>query len=123
VTESSWDETIILDCDHLSGFTGGDPDFECEVLDIFLSNAPDYLETLCNSESERWRVTAHKLKGAARSIGAWRLARSAERAERMAAPMPGDPRRVAILKDLGERLAALVEFIRDYQIELRNSEV
>jgi len=123
LAESTWDETIILDHEHLSGFTGGDLDFECEVLDIFLNNAPGYLETLCDEESEGWRVTAHKLKGAARSIGAWRLARSAERAERLAAPMPDDPRRVAILKDLADRLATLVKFIKGYQAELRNRPV
>lgn len=119
MAESAWDETIVLDISHLSGFTGGDPDFECQVLDIFLDNAPGYLEALCQTGQEDWRATAHKLKGAARSIGAWRLARVAERAEHMGSPAVDDPRRKDITKLLGERLADLVRFIRSHQQVLK----
>jgi len=117
--ESKWDEAIILDNSHLSGFTGGDPDFECQVLDIFLANAPNYLEALCATNQVDWKSTAHKLKGAARSIGAWRLARAAERAEHLGSPATGDPRRTEIIKILAERLADLVGYIKNHQKALR----
>lgn len=119
MAESNWDETVVLDVSHLSGFTGGDPDFECQVLDIFLDNAPGYLEILLSVEAEDWKTSAHKLKGAARSIGAWRLARAAERAEFMGSPASGDPKRNEVIKSMGERLAELVRFIKDHQLALR----
>jgi len=119
LAESVWDETVILDLAHLSGFTGGDPDFECQILDIFLDNAPGYLENLSAIDQENWKTTAHKLKGAARSIGAWALARAAERAEQMGSPEPTNLRRVQIIALLENRLAELIAFIEKHQQILR----
>lgn len=109
--ETNWDETVILDDEHLSTFTGGDPGFEAQILDIFLDNAPGYLAALRDTGVGEWKSTAHKLKGAARSIGAWRLAREAERAEHLGAPAVDDPRRATTLSELEVRLAGLVSHI------------
>ncbi|TNE66527.1 MAG: Hpt domain-containing protein [Alphaproteobacteria bacterium] len=106
--ESDWDETVVLDDRHLSGFTMGDEDLERQVLQIFSENAPGYLDTLKSAECESWKSDAHKLKGAARSIGAWRLARAAERAEFMGNPRADDPRRQAVLVEMQERLGQLL---------------
>jgi len=111
LAESGWDESVILDIVHLSNFTGNDPDFECQVLDIFMDNAPGYLEALSQTEQDGWKMRAHKLKGAARSIGAWQLARAGERAEQMSNPPAHDPKRIAILKTLEKRLADLGQYI------------
>jgi len=119
LSESVWDETIVLDISHLSGFTGGDPDFECQILDIFLANAPGYLDTLEKTDQEGWKATAHKLKGAARSVGAWALARAAEKAELMGNPETDDPRRTKIIVLLAERMKELVLFIEKHQQALR----
>lgn len=112
MAESDWDENILLDTDHLAEFTGGDPSFQGQVLKVFLDNAPAYLETLCKPGNENWRTDAHKLKGAARSIGAWRLAREAERAEQLGFPASDDPRRLAIGAELATRLNDTIEEIR-----------
>ncbi|MCJ9430303.1 Hpt domain-containing protein [Kordiimonas marina] len=111
--ESDWDESVILDAGHLRGFTAGDTDLEITVLTVFTDNTPGYLETLRASDGENWKSDAHKLKGAARSIGAWRLARVAERAEFMGNPAPGDPRRDAVLDELKGRLDELIRHIED----------
>ena len=95
--ETNWDERVILDDCHLSKFTGGDPDFENQILGIFLDNAPKYLVELDTIDVGNWKATAHKLKGAARSIGAWQLARQAERAEHMGAVPRHDDNSVKIL--------------------------
>lgn len=116
VNESDWDESIILDRDHLAAFTGGDPDFEKKILDIFLDNAPQYLASLRDTGASDWKATAHKLKGAARSIGAWNLAREGERAEHMGTPMEDDPKRQTILQELEKRLALLVSHIEAKKI-------
>lgn len=110
--ETDWDEKIILDDNHLATFTGGDPSFEAQILDIFLDNAPLYLAALKDTATSDWKATAHKLKGAARSIGAWRLAREAERAEFMGAPAPDDVRRQAVICELQKRMDSLIANIR-----------
>lgn len=80
---------------------------------MFLEYAPKYLETLCAPGNDTWRSDAHKLKGAARSIGAWRLAREAERAEQMGYPPTDDPRRARVSKELLTRLEQTVSVIRN----------
>ncbi len=113
MAESSWDETVLLDEKHLREFTGGDTGFQRQVLGIFLENAPLYLETLCRDGNDNWRSDAHKLKGAARSIGAWRLAREAERAEQLGYPADNDPKRIRIAKELQVRLEQTIRYINE----------
>ena len=110
--ESDWDEAVILDQEHLMDFTGQDVALVKEILSIFLANAPVYLEQLAKSKGSGWRPSAHKLKGAARGIGAWNLARAAERAELMAEPHMGSEKRQRIVIDLAQRLRNLVIIIK-----------
>ncbi len=117
MTNSNWDETIVLDVSHLEEFTGGDRDLRAHVLTIFMDNAPSYLQILCRPGNENWRADAHKLKGAARSIGAWRLAVEAERAEAFGYPAQDDPRRkrcsLELLKRLEETISHIKQLIND----------
>ncbi len=71
-----------LDRIHLSRQTFGDRKLEREVLDLFRTQSPIYLGRVkaARSDSE-WREAVHTLKGSARTIGAWRIAEAAERAE------------------------------------------
>lgn len=108
----NWDESIILDDNHLQEFTGGDRDLQAQVLSIFLEHAPAYLEILCRKDNENWQADAHKLKGAARSIGAWRLAVSAEKAEALGSPAKDDPRRRRSKNELLERLEETISHIK-----------
>lgn len=118
LAESGWDEAVILDVAHLSGFTGGDPDFESHILGIFVDNAPGYLQALASIEEDGWKTTAHKLKGAARSIGAWNLARAAERAEKMPSPAVDAVGRHQILKILNDRMKNLLLFVENHKKQL-----
>lgn len=112
MANSNWDETIVLDVSHLEEFTGGDRDLQAHVLAIFMDNAPSYLETLCRPDNENWRADAHKLKGAARSIGAWWLAIEAERAEALGYPSRDDPRRKKCSRELLKRLEETISHIK-----------
>lgn len=71
-----------VDLVHLSSQTMGDRDLEREVLGAFLAHADIYLDTwkTARNADARHRA-AHSLKGAARGIGAWKLAEIAEKAE------------------------------------------
>jgi HPt (histidine-containing phosphotransfer) domain-containing protein len=71
-----------LDRIHLARQTFGDRKLEHEVLDLFRTQSPIYLGRVkaARSDSE-WREAVHTLKGSAKTIGAWRIAEAAERAE------------------------------------------
>jgi len=73
-----------VDLAHLARFTLGSATLEREVLQLFAEQMPLYLEALRTGQVHRaWSEAAHNIKGSACAIGAWRLARCAERAERV----------------------------------------
>lgn len=72
-----------IDREHLAGYSGGDEALEAELVTFFAENAVLYIEELAAAgDAQAWRAAAHKLKGAARSIGALELGMEAEKAER-----------------------------------------
>ena len=73
-----------VDLKHLRRYTMGDIHLEKEVLDLFLGQLPQTIAALSQAASDRdWRIAAHTLKGSGRAVGAWRIARLAEQAERI----------------------------------------
>lgn len=74
-----------IDLLQLARYTGGDPDLDAEVLDMFARQselAVSRLETLLGTtDIKAWRDIAHSLKGSALYVGAVRLAEIAARAE------------------------------------------
>lgn len=90
---------------YFASYTGGDDVLANEVLDLFFDNAPSYLDALTKAEgSDDWRAAAHRLKGAARSIGARPLARAAAEAE--TAPRPDQAAAVERVRAELDRLRA-----------------
>lgn len=72
-----------VDLKHLARYTMGDKALEKEILELFLSQLPQTIDALRQAGSDRdWRIAAHTLKGSGRAVGAWRVARLAEYAER-----------------------------------------
>lgn len=73
-----------VDLVHLSRYTLGNRSLEREVLSLFLTQSAIYLQRLKDAGTDKdWADAAHTIKGSAKSIGAWQLARSAETAESM----------------------------------------
>jgi HPt (histidine-containing phosphotransfer) domain-containing protein len=73
-----------LDIFHLRRFTLGDRRLELEILNLFIEQTPRTIAALEGARSDRdWANAAHTLKGSARAVGAWRLAKIAEGAERL----------------------------------------
>ncbi len=76
-----------IDLDHLRRYTLGDARLELEILWLFIDQAPATVEALKRAGTSRdWVTAAHTLKGSARAVGAWRLAKLAEQAERLGGP-------------------------------------
>ena len=73
-----------IDHAYLSRFTHDNEDLEREVLELFAGMMPRYLEDLrAATTGKAWRDAAHTIKGSAAAVGARRLARFAELAERL----------------------------------------
>jgi HPt (histidine-containing phosphotransfer) domain-containing protein len=72
----------VLDEDHLARTTLGDRVLEREVLEIFVRQNAVMLARITGAQARLAAVAAHALAGSACGIGAWRLARAAERLER-----------------------------------------
>jgi HPt (histidine-containing phosphotransfer) domain-containing protein len=73
-----------IDLVYLRRFTQRNTELEREVLGLFVDGSQNYITGLKVAKTQRnWHSAAHTLKGAARAIGAWRIARLAEAAERL----------------------------------------
>ena len=70
-----------IDAEHLVQMTFGDHRLEREVLEIFRRQAAIMLSRIGGVEAAAAAAAIHTLKGSARGIGAWRVARAAERLE------------------------------------------
>lgn len=83
-----------IDLGFLAQNTAGDRKLGREVLNIFKEQSNQYLAALEAADTpSAWRDAAHTLKGAARAIGARKVARLAEEAELMG---DGSPRAEAL---------------------------
>jgi HPt (histidine-containing phosphotransfer) domain-containing protein len=74
-----------IDHVHLERMTLGDRSLEREVLEIFVRQTALTLQRIAGATPARAAAAAHTLKGSARGIGAWRVARAAEVLELAAA--------------------------------------
>ena len=77
-----------VDLAHLDRYTGGDHRINAEILELFDGQCRTILAELeqligHDANSKAWREVNHKLKGAARGIGAFALGQSAADAEKV----------------------------------------
>jgi len=70
-----------IDLVHLARTTLGDRSLEREVLQLFDRQSTLLLERMRAAAPDGVGTLAHTLKGSARGIGAWRVARAAEAVE------------------------------------------
>jgi HPt (histidine-containing phosphotransfer) domain-containing protein len=93
-----------IDLRHLSRQTMGDRELEAEVLRLFVREARGALDRLARQTDAGRRATAHRLKGAARGVGAFPIAATAEAIE----DRPAD---AALLAKLAAGIAEAEDFI------------
>lgn len=103
-----------IDRKHLARYTLGNAALEEEILGLFLEQLPRTIASLRTAATDRdWVMAAHTLKGSGRCVGAWRLARTGEQAERLG----GIANRRACLEAV-LRIEAAAEEARKYIAEL-----
>jgi hypothetical protein len=74
-------DTQPIDRNHLFRMTLGDHKLECEVLQLFERQAAMLLSRMGEADPAGVAALAHTLRGSARGIGAWNVARAAEAVE------------------------------------------
>jgi HPt (histidine-containing phosphotransfer) domain-containing protein len=74
----------VIDDTHLQRMTLGDRRLEREVLELFVRQTTIMLGRIVGAQPAMAAAAAHTLKGSARGIGAWRVARAAELVENAA---------------------------------------
>jgi HPt (histidine-containing phosphotransfer) domain-containing protein len=74
-----------IDLTHLARMTLGDVSLEHEVLRLFERQATMLIARMQGARASLVAASAHTIKGSARGIGAWRIARDAETVEMAAA--------------------------------------
>ena len=79
-----------IDRGHLSRMTLGERSLEREVLQLFDRQAALLLARMRSAAPGGVVIIAHTMKGSARGIGAWRVARAAEAVELAASTDVGD---------------------------------
>ncbi|HEY4265732.1 MAG TPA: Hpt domain-containing protein [Micropepsaceae bacterium] len=103
-----------VDLDHLDRYTGGDRAINQEILRLFDDQCRESLAMLeylaqGSGDSQSWREIAHRLKGAARGIGAFALGDAAAVAEKTA---PEEA--LAVLERLRDDAAAVHNLIAEF---------
>ena len=102
-----------VDLAHLGRYTGGDRRINAEILELFDRQCRAILaelEELVGEEAngKAWQEVSHKLKGAARGVGAFALGESAADAEKVTPAAA-----YAILEQLKRDSAAVHAFIEE----------
>jgi hypothetical protein len=102
-----------IDLDHLSRMTQGEPGLEREVLRLFDRQATMLTGRMRGAPPAVVAASAHTLKGTARGIGAWQVARAAEAVELAAG---NEAKLATAVRRLGasvaEAKAAIAELLR-----------
>ena len=74
----------VLDLEHLAKYTAGDAGLQAELLALFSDQLAQQLEALRKQcQHQDWIMATHTLKGAARAIGAFQIAETAEELEQL----------------------------------------
>lgn len=108
-----------IDFTYLRRFTAGNRELEREVLSLFVDAAPNYLGALGDAvTAKEWHDAAHTLKGSARAVGAWRVARAAENAEKLRFDTDQERRDFAV-DTAYEATSEALKFIQSFFTELR----
>lgn len=81
VTAGREQKLTVIDEIHLERMTLGDRRLEREVLELFVRQTTIMLGRIVGADRALAAAAAHTLKGSARGIGAWRVARAAELVE------------------------------------------
>jgi hypothetical protein len=99
-----------IDRAHLSRMTLGDRALECEVLALFARQIETLIGRIGAAGPADMPALAHTLKGSARGVGAWPMARAAEAVE-VASPAARAGALAALAAAAGEARATIADIL------------
>jgi HPt (histidine-containing phosphotransfer) domain-containing protein len=110
----------ILDLSHLATQTGGDHALQREILTLFVRQSREILALLRNDAAlpQARADLAHKLKGSARTIGAFGVAEAAEAVEAVETGLLASGTMAPALDDLAAAIDAASAGISQYLLRL-----
>jgi HPt (histidine-containing phosphotransfer) domain-containing protein len=98
-----------IDRAHLRRYTMGNLALEVEVLQLFIGQAPSTLREMEHAAcAKSWHMAAHTLKGSAKAVGAHRIARVSEQAERTGFDAPDREITLVVLKSALDEASAYI---------------
>ncbi len=107
------DPTAPIDRAHLGRYSLGSLTLEREILGLFLAQLPLSIEQLRFAATDReWQIAAHTIKGSARAVGAWNVARLALEAEQTSG-VADEAERERFLTAFDEAFEALEAYVED----------
>jgi HPt (histidine-containing phosphotransfer) domain-containing protein len=96
----------VLDLAHLGRYSMGDRALEADLLSLFRAQVSLQANAIAASaDASSWRLSTHTLKGVARTLGAWRIAKTAEQLEALGHDGNAE-HRAELLQQLSEQIAA-----------------
>jgi hypothetical protein len=104
-----------VDLTHLARMTLGDASLEREVLQLFNRQADMLMARVKGTDAALAAASAHTIKGSARGIGAWRIARDAETVELAATWADQGELELAVARldaSIGEAKVAIANLLR-----------
>jgi len=99
-----------IDLVHLARTTLGDRSLEREVLQLFDRQSSLLIARMRSAPPAGLLMLAHTLKGSARGIGAWRVARAAEALEAADGDVGGALERLSVVTD--EARAVIADLLK-----------
>jgi len=102
---------MTIDRDHLARMTLDEPDLAREVLGLFDAQALRALAELRQPGADRTAI-AHRVKGAARGVGAFQVAEAAEALELARGTAQAGEALAALEQAIGETQAEIVEILK-----------
>ena len=102
-----------VDHAHLRRYTMGDLQLELEVLGLFAGELPRTLAALRGAASERdWKMASHTLKGSARAVGAWDVAKAAAVAEQVPFALLDEDHKAQCLAPVDAAVSTVLGYIQ-----------
>lgn len=103
-----------IDVGFLKEVIGNDKEFELELFEIFIKNSGQNIsnmhKAMDDNDSNAWYMASHAFKGASSSIGAFKLSKALEIAQKSADE--GGDRKNEIIAEVEEEYAKVEAFIK-----------
>lgn len=113
-------EKAPVDFSYLEEYTGGDAEVIAELLEVCKETAKEGIgilkENVNSDDLTQWSAAAHKLKGAAGYVGAFKLKELCASAQTMELPAASVEARQNLYEDILEAYEEIVDYLEGHSL-------